>query len=317
MGLRRGMQAGGGQGPWLAGRLRVSWTAMGLMTGTGPLGRKPAGTFNFGPPPPGKALYLEPTPKRIRVLVGGETVADSSRAMLLHESGHQPIYYFPPEDVRAEFLESSDRHTYCPKKGEASYYTIRVGDQVLDAGAWYYPEPLPDAPPIKDLIAFYFNRMDHWLEEDEEVRVHPRDPYHRIDVLRSDRQVRVSLDGELLAESTRTLGLFESNLPTRWYLAPEDVLAELEPSETITRCPYKGTAGYYSVKLDSGEDVKDLVWCYEDPFPEVGRIAGLLCFFNEKVEIELDGALQAQPESPWSHGVKSDAQNAAPAQTRG
>jgi uncharacterized protein (DUF427 family) len=223
---------------------------MGLMTGTGPLGRKPAGTFNFEPPPPGRALYLEPTPKRIRVLVGGETVADSSRAMLLHESGHQPIYYFPPEDVRAEFLESSDRHTHCPKKGEASYYTIRVGDQALDAGAWYYPDPLPDAPPIKDLIAFYFNRMDHWLEEDEEVRVHPRDPYHRIDVLRS-----------------------------------------------------------------GGEDVKDLVWCYADPFPEVGRVAGLVCFFNERVEIELDGALQEQPESPWSHGVKSDAQNAPPAQT--
>src|SRR5690242_16842574 len=115
---------------------------MGLMTGTGPLGRKPAGTFNFEPPPPGRALFLEQTPKRIRVVVGGETVADSHAAFMLHESGHQPIYYFPPDDVRADLLEPSDRHTHCPKKGDASYYTIRAGDQVVEAGAWYYPEPL-------------------------------------------------------------------------------------------------------------------------------------------------------------------------------
>src|SRR5947199_9374657 len=125
---------------------------MGLMTGNGPLGRDPAGKFNFEGPAPGRALYLDPSPKWIRVVFAGETIADSRRAMMLHESGHQPIYYFPPEDVRAEYLESSDRHTHCPKKGDASYYTIRVGDRVLDAGAWYYPDPLPDAPPIKDLV---------------------------------------------------------------------------------------------------------------------------------------------------------------------
>ncbi len=122
--------------------------------------------------------------------------------MLLHESGLQPVYYFPPEDVRADVLEPSDKHTHCPKKGDASYYTIRVGDRVVENGAWYYPDPLPDAPPLlKGLIAFYFDRMDRWLEEDEEIGVHPRDPYHRIDILRTDRHVRVSLDGELLAES--------------------------------------------------------------------------------------------------------------------
>ncbi len=292
--------------------------AMGLMTGSGPFGRKPSGTFNFEPPSPGRALYLDPSPKRIRVEVRGETIADSTRAMLLHESGHQPIYYFPPEDVRAEFLEPSDRHTHCPKKGDASYYTIRVGDHAVDAGAWYYRDPLSGAPPIKDLIAFYFNRMDRWLEEDEEIQVHPRDPYHRIDVLRSDRRVRVSLDGELLAESERAVALFESNLPARWYLPLEDVSAALEPSDTVTRCPYKGTAGYYSVKLSNGETARDLLWYYQRPLPEVGRIAELVCFFNERVELRLDGVLQEQPESPWSHGVRSEAQqNAPPLATRG
>src|ERR671924_372085 len=141
---------------------------MGLMTARGPLGRKPVGIFNFEPPPPGQALYLEPTPKRVRVVVGGETVADSKHAMLLHEAGHQPVYYFPPEDVRADLLEPSDRHTRCPKKGEASYHTIRVGDHVVENGAWYYPEPLEGAEPIRSLIAFYWDRMEQWYEEDEE-----------------------------------------------------------------------------------------------------------------------------------------------------
>ena len=221
---------------------------MGLMTGSGPFGRDPAGAFNFEPPAPGRAVYLEPSPKRIRVVVAGETVADSRRAMLLHESGHQPIYYFPPEDVRADLLEPSDRHTHCPKKGEASYHSIRVGSDVVEAGAWYYPDPIVEAPPLLGgLIAFYWNRMDHWYEEDEEVFGHPRDPYHRIDVLKTDRHVRVSLGGELLAESDRAMALFESNLPTRWYLPREDVGATLSPSDTTTICPYKGTASYYSV----------------------------------------------------------------------
>src|SRR5947208_10969029 len=117
---------------------------MGLMYGTGPPGREPAGEFNFTAPPPGRALYLEPTPKRIRVEVGGETIADSRRAMLLHESGLQPVYYFPPDDLRAEVLEPTDKHTHSPKKGDASYYSIRVADQVVENGASYYPDPLPD-----------------------------------------------------------------------------------------------------------------------------------------------------------------------------
>lgn len=287
---------------------------MGLMTGTGPLGKQPAGTFNFQPPPPGKTLYLEPTPKRLRVEVGGVTIADSRRAMMLHESGQQPIYYFPPQDVRADLLKHSDRHTHCPKKGDASYYTIRAGGEEVTDGAWYYPDPLPGAPPIKDLIAFYFNRMGRWLEEGEQIGVHPRDPYHRVDVLATDRHIRISLGGSLLAETDRAFALFESNLPTRWYLPIEDVRAELEPSDTVTHCPYKGTASYYSVKLEGG---KDLVWYYEQPLDEVGRIKGLVCFFNEKADIELDGELQQRPESPWSHRVKSEAQNDAPALTRG
>ena len=290
---------------------------MGLMTGTGPLGRRPAGAFNFAVPEPGQALYLEPTPKRIRVEVGGEVVADSRRALILHESGHQPVYYFPPEDVGSRFLAASDRKTHCPKKGDASYYTIRAGAEVVDAGAWYYPDPIPSAPAgLRGAIAFYFNRMGRWLEEGEEIFGHPRDPYVRIDLLASDRHVRISLGGELLAESSRALALFESNLPARWYLPREDVVADLRESDSITHCPYKGEASYHSVV--SGDAVeKDLVWCYRSPLAEVGRIKGLLCFFNERVDLELDGELQERPESPWSRGVRSESQNEAAAATRG
>jgi uncharacterized protein (DUF427 family) len=275
------------------------------MTGSGPLSKKPAGRFNFQPPPPGKALYLEPTPKRLRVEVGGEVIADSRRAMMLHESGLQPVYYFPPEDVRSEYLEDSDRHTHCPKKGDASYYTVRAGDSEVEAGAWYYPTVLPEAPEeLAGMIAFYFPRMDRWLEEGEEIGVHPRDPYHRVDVMGTDSHVRVSVDGAVLAESDRAMVLFETGLPPRWYLPREDVMAEVEGSDTVTRCPYKGTAAYYTVSGVEGG--KDLIWYYDGPLAEVGRIKGRLCFFNERVQIEIDGDVQGCPETPWTRGVKSE-----------
>lgn len=279
---------------------------MGLMTGTGPMSRAPAGRFNFALPEQ-RAMYVEPTPKRIRVVVAGATIADSTRAMIMSESGLQPVYYFPPEDVRTDLLEPSERHTRCPHKGVASYHTIRVGERVVEHGAWHYAEPIDGAPDFAGLIAFYWDRMDRWIEEDEEMFVHPRDPYHRLDVLPSSRHVRVSLQGELLADSRRPLALFESNLPPRWYLPREDVRARLVPSDTITRCGYKGQARYYSVELAGGETVRDVVWYYSAPLLEAGRIEDLLCFFNERVDVELDGELQERPESAWSRGVKSEA----------
>jgi len=226
----------------------------------------------------------------------------------MSETGHQPVYYFPPADVRMDLLEPSDRRTRCPKKGEASYHSIRVGERLVENGAWHYPEPVEGAPPFGGMIAFYWSRMDQWFEEDEEVFVHPRDPYHRIDVLRSSRHVRAMLDGELLAESHRQLALFESNLPPRWYLPRGDVSARLVPSDTVTRCGYKGSASYYSVELASGAVVKDLVWYYADPLPETAQIRDLLCLFNERIDIELDGQLQQRPFSAWSRGVRSEAE---------
>jgi len=270
---------------------------MGLMTGFGPLSSRPAGTWNFEPPPPGRALYLEPSPKRVRVLLGGETIADSQNVMLLSESGAQPVYYFPPKDVRADVLVPSDHTTHCPKKGDAAYYSLRVGETVLDAGAWYYPELLPGAPSgLRGLIAFFFERMERWLEEDEEIVGHPRDPYHRVDVIPTSRHVRVLYEGEVLADSRSAMALFESNLPTRWYLPRSDVAAALEPSARTSLCPYKGTASYWSVRLADGRVIEDLIWFYTDPLPAVERVQDRLCFYNERVDIELDG--EPVPRSP-------------------
>jgi uncharacterized protein (DUF427 family) len=284
---------------------------MGLMTGTGPFGLHPGGHFNFEPPPPGRAIYVEPSPKRIRVIVADEVIADSRRAMLLHESGSQPVYYFPSEDVREDLLEPSATVTHCPKKGDASYRSIRVGERVVTDGVWLYPETIGEAPPIAGLIAFYWDRVDRWLEEDEEVLAHPRDPYHRVDILPSSRQVRVLRHGELLAESDQAMALFETGLPARWYLPPEDVRAELRASDRVSRCPYKGLATYWSVAVD-GRVIEDVIWTYSDPLPEATRIGGLLAFYDERVDVELDGVPQERPESPWSPKVATP-----PSLTRG
>jgi uncharacterized protein (DUF427 family) len=142
--------------------------------------------------------------------------------------------------------------------------------------------------------------MDAWYEEEEQVFVHPRDPYHRVDVLESSRHVRVKVAGEVVAETERPMVLFETGLPPRYYMPPEDVHEKvLVASEKTTQCPYKGTASYYSVEA-GGERVEDLVWYYPEPIPEAAKIEGLLCFFNERVDLEVDGEQQERPRTQWS-----------------
>jgi uncharacterized protein (DUF427 family) len=219
---------------------------------------------------------------------------------LLHEAEHLPVYYFPEEDVRMDLLEESDHTTHCPFKGDASYRSVRVGDKVSENAAWSYPEPIDSARPLAGLIAFYWRKLDHWYEEDEEVFVHPRDPYHRVDVLDSSRHVKVTVNGEVVAETERPKLLFETGLPPRYYIPPEDVREEvLVPSDGLTRCPYKGVASYYSVEAGEGR-VEDLVWYYPGPIAAAGKIKGLLCFFNEKVDLEVDGEMQERPQTQWS-----------------
>jgi uncharacterized protein (DUF427 family) len=243
----------------------------------------------------------EDSHRRVRVFFGGIAVADSTHVMLLHEFGRLPVFYFPLQDVRLDLLEATDRHSHSPLKGEASYWTVGVGDRLAEDAAWSYADPPPDGPPVKDYLAFYWHLMDAWYEEDEQVFAHARDPYKRVDILPSSRHVRVVLAGVTVAESRRPRLLLETGLPTRYYLPEQDVRRDLlEPSETTTRCPYKGQASYWSATV-GGRQFKDIVWSYRDPLPACSPVNSLLCFFDERVEaVYVDGERQAVPSTPWS-----------------
>ncbi len=249
----------------------------------------------------GYRVLLEPSPRRVRAVFAGETVADSRRMMLMHETRHLPVYYFPRADVRDDLLGASDHHTHCSYKGDAVYWSVRVGDKLSENAAWAYPEPVAEVTGLESYLAFYWDRVDAWYEEDEEVFVHARDPYKRVDVIESSREVQIVLGGETVATSRRSRFLFETRLPTRYYLPVEDVRMDLlVPSETRTRCPYKGEARYWTAEIGASTH-PDIVWSYPEPIADCSRIKDYLCFFNEKVDAVLvEGEAQDSPVTPWS-----------------
>ena len=270
------------------------------MVGSGPFGNRPGGVFNRPIGDPKGLIYFEDSPRRIRARFSGETVVDSRRVKLLHEHRHLPVYYFPEADVRRDLLEPSELATTCPYKGAASHWSLRVGDRVAESAAWSYPDPIEGARFLVGYLAFYWDALDEWLEEDEPAIVHPRDPYHRIDILETSRHVKVSVEGEVIAETRRSKVLFETGLPPRWYIPHDDVDSDLLlGSEHRTGCAYKGFASYWSVRA-GGVEEDDLVWTYLEPRPEAEPIAGMLAFFNERVDLEIDGELQERPRTPWS-----------------
>lgn len=272
---------------------------MSLTLGPGPLGNQPAGVYNRDLPDREGLLYLEPSPRRIRGRAEGEMVVDSRHARLLYEHGRLPIYMFPREEVRTELLEPSERRTESANKGPARWWDLRLGARLFSSAAWEYPAPPPGAPPLQGLIAFRWDALDGWFEEDEPAIVHARDPYHRVDVLDTSRRVRISLEGEAIADTERGKVIFETGLPPRWYVPREDVGAELIESEMRTGCAYKGFASYFSLRVGDRLE-ENLAWTYEEPRREVAPIAGMVSFFNERLDVELDGELQERPLTPWS-----------------
>ncbi len=243
----------------------------------------------------------EDSRRRVRVVFAGVTVADSKRVMLYHEFGRLPVFYFPMEDARMDLLQASELHSSSPLKGEASYWTLKVGDRAAEQAAWSYPNPLPTGPQMQGYLAFYWEQLDAWYEEEQQVFAHARDPYKRVDILPSSRHVRIVLGGLTIADTRRPQLLLETGLPIRYYLPEQDVRKELlEPTETTTRCPYKGKATYWSARI--GERVfKDIVWSYREPLPACTPIANFLCLFNERVDaIYVDDELQPVPKTIWS-----------------
>jgi uncharacterized protein (DUF427 family) len=242
-------------------------------------------------------VRTEPSLKRVRAFLRGALVADSSRPILVWEKPYYPTYYFPRSDVRAELI-AMGRIDHSPSRGDGHVYDVRVGAVVATAAALRYPDsPLEQ---LRDLVRLDWEAMTEWLEEDEPVYTHPRDPYTRVDILASSRHVRVEVDGITLADSHQPRILFETGLPPRYYVPLSDLRMELlRPSATETHCPYKGTATYWS--LHTGERVYgDYVWIYRFPLPESQKIAGLASFYNEKVDIYVDDELLDRPRTHFS-----------------
>lgn len=229
-------------------------------------------------------------------MLGGRVVADTTEPLLVWEVPYYPTYYFPAPDVEEELLVETGETRRSPSRGEATQYAVKVNGS--EGAAYGYKEP-----KIEELAghyAFVWSTMDHWFEEEEEVFVHARDPYTRIDILPSSRRVRVEVDGVTVADSTNALFLFETHLPTRYYLPKTDVRMDLlTPTDTVTACPYKGTARYWSVTVD-GTTHDDIVWGYDAPLPESQKILGRVSFYNEKVDVYVDEELQERPKTKFS-----------------
>jgi uncharacterized protein (DUF427 family) len=266
-------------------------------------------------------LRHEPTAKRIRAVLGGETVVDSTRALLVWEPRRiVPSYAVPAEDVHGE-LRAAAVATAGPGSdvGVAlpDVTTLRVLDpripftvhsadgEAADLRAAGRERPgaafRPADTDLAGMVILDFGAFDAWYEEDELNVAHPRDPFHRIDVLPSSRQVQLELDGVVLADSSRPALLFETMLPTRYYLPRADVTTELIPSDTKTWCAYKGQASYYSVRI-GGRLVPDVAWYYTDPRHDALQVRDLIAFFTERVDVTLDGERHPRPVTPWSEG---------------
>lgn len=249
-------------------------------------------------------VRVEASPRWVRTVLAGRTVADSKQPML-HVAYGRPIrpgsrkpelpsYFFPVGDVDMSVLEPAE------VLDGRFWWHAKVDDRTVEYAAWTYEKPMGELADLSGHITFDWDQMDAWYEEAEEVYEHARDPQHRVDAIASTRHVEVEYRGQRLASSSRPRLLFETTLPTRYYLPPEDVDFELlEPSNLVTRCPYKGVARFWSVR-GGGREGRNVAWSYPDPIAENPKIKDLVAFYNERVDITLDGELLERPTTPWS-----------------
>jgi uncharacterized protein (DUF427 family) len=217
---------------------------MSLTTGRGPLSAAPAGRFTVAMPV--NVSYIEPFRRRVRATKDGQTLIDSERVVLLHRPGRPPTFAFPEVDV-----------TGLPAEGE---------------------------PDVAGYVTVPWDAVDAWFEEDEQLFGHPRNPYHRVDILRSHRRLRVMAAGITLVDTTETVAVYETALEPRLYVDPRVVQAQLTRSQLQTYCPYKGTATYWNVVIDES-DLPDVAWSYEDALPESTPLQHLVSFDDRRVSV--------------------------------
>ena len=244
-----------------------------------------------------RGIRVEQGPKRVRAYLAGELVADTRTPFLVWEWPYYPTYYFPAEDVRAELVPAGEMQ-HSPSRGEGQVCHVKVAGAGADGAALRYPDSPIES--LRGLVRLDWASMSEWFEEDEPVYVHPRDPYSRVDILASTRQVRVEIDGVTVADSRQPRILFETGLPPRYYMPLTDLRMDLlRPAQTSSHCPDKGAASYWTVDTGQAEH-RDVVWMYRTPLPESQKIAGLACFYNEKVDLFVDGAPQERPRTHFS-----------------
>ncbi|MEV7069503.1 DUF427 domain-containing protein [Streptomyces sp. NPDC093990] len=248
-----------------------------------------------------EGLLWEPSERWVRGRKGDVTVVDSRHPVLVWEPDVPvPLYAFPRTDVREDLLRPARNPATGTHTGSQVFYDLEADGELVENAAWTFP-----AADLADHIAFaWFRRrgtgLDHWYEEEEEIFIHPRDPHKRVDAMPSSRHVQVEIDGTLVADTRRPVLLFETGLPTRYYIPREDVRRDLlDATDHHTGCPYKGTAEYWSVGAH-----KDIVWSYPDPLPAVGAVKGLLAFYNEAVDITVDGERLDRPVTPFTGTVR-------------
>ncbi len=246
-------------------------------------------------------VAVEPSPRRVRAVFAGQDIADSRQVMLFRQSRATPVYYFPRSDVRTDLLVETEALREDPLKGTGRLWNVVVGNHIADQAAVTYPAPLPEWPTRADYVAFDWDKMDHWFEEAEEVIRHARDPYHRVDVAQSDRHVQIVAAGEVIADTRRAKLLWETGMPTRYYIPPADIRMDLlAPTDLHTRCPYKGEGSYWKLKGLPDAAASEIAWAYLDPLPECPKIKSLISFYNERVDdVIVDGESEFKPLPRW------------------
>lgn len=233
-------------------------------------------------------LRYEPTAKRIRAFLGGNQLAvDSQNALLVWEPGQAiPTYAVPVGDLTVPLTGTGARKAALT--GIPAQTTPGSQASLVGASGGQGTGLLPEDPDLSGFVILDFGSFERWLEEDDEIFGHPRDPFHRVDVRSTSRRIQVKWHGRVLTDTVRGKLVFETALRTRYYVPPEDMLVQLSPTATHTLCPYKGKASYWSFNVD-GEPAEDLIWSYEDPLEDVAGLKGYLAFYDEKIDVLLDG----------------------------
>ncbi|WP_433893775.1 DUF427 domain-containing protein [Streptomyces sp. CA-111067] len=255
---------------------------------------------------PDDTLTWEPRERRVRAARGETVVVDSLRAVLVWEPGRPvPLYAFPREDVRTDLLRPAADPDTGAHSGSETFYDLVLDGETIANAAWTFP-----VDELSDYVSFEWSwrpggGLDHWYEEDEEIFIHPRDPYSRVDALASSRHVQVEIDGVLVADTHSPVLLFETRLPVRYYIPREDVRLDLfTPTDHHTGCPYKGTAEYWSLTAAADTVPANLAWSYPDPLPAVRSVRGMIAFYNEAVDITVDGELTPRPVTGFTGTLK-------------